>query len=354
MSGTKPVLGRSARIAAALALAGVLIATACSRPGTSTDAPDGGRPIAVAIDFLKNSGDAGIYIADDAGYYRAEGLSVQIMEGGPNSPAPETALASGDAKIAEESNPIRLLDAISKGQDLVVVGAIYQTTPFGLLSLSKRPVRDTADLNGARILAAERNRPSIAGLMKRNNVTDYQFLTAGVGVDGLLAGQGDALLAARFSQPVVLTQKFQLTEGKDFYFATMDSLGMPTYQKFVVVTRAYLQENRADVVGYLRATIKGWQDNIADPQRGTDLAVNKYGAHLGLDAASEALSNKAQLPFLESDQTRQRGLFVIDPAQVAGPMYDGMRASGLTNLPDPATFIDPTVQADAVRGTTPS
>lgn len=296
--------------------------------------------ITVALGFLPNVEYAGNYVADHRGYFAAEELDVTLLGGGPNAPAPPVSVVSGEAQIGYDSNFERLLGAIVDGQDLVILGVQTQTSPAGLLSLADRPVTSADDLVGARIIAADRARPVIDGLMAVNEVSDWEFVPAGASVEALLAGEGDALLAFATNQPITLELEFELESGDDFFFASMDDLNRPTYANYIFVERSFLEEQRDVVVRYLRATAAGWQANAEDPELGTRLAVEEYGAELGLDQEQQQRANLANIPLLESDLTREHGLFWIDMDLFTGPILDAQRAAGMTDIPDPSSFVD--------------
>jgi ABC-type nitrate/sulfonate/bicarbonate transport system substrate-binding protein len=339
--------------------------TGAANPGTSpagkaTGSSAAGSPrpstqpteltkVAVALGFLPNVEYGGNWIADNKGYYRAEGLEPTFLPGGPNAPAPEVALSAGNAAIATETNDLRLFDYLAKHSDVVLIGCIYQTSPLGLLSLAKRPVRTVADLKGARILAGTPNRPLIAALMKLNNVSDYTFVPAGADVGPLLAGQGDALLAFSNNQPITLEQEKKLTKDKDFYFTHFSDLNYHLMSDAILVSRAYLTAHRDEVVKFMRATSKGWHDFIADSDLGAELAVTDYGKSLGLDIAQQKASGAAEVPLLQSDVTQAKGLLTIDLSYLKDKVYPSMQASGVSNLPDVDTIVDTTVLADVYR-----
>ena len=68
----------------------------------------------------------------------------------------------------------------------------------------------------------------------------------------------------------------------------------------------------------MRATIRGWQDNAADPSVAARLAVENYGADLGLDLAQQTRENELQIPYTQSDLTQANGIFRIDPERISG------------------------------------
>ena len=102
----------------------------------------------------------------------------------------------------------------------------------------------------------------------------------------------------------------------------------------------------------MHATIRGWQDNATDPAVAAHLAVEKYGADLGLDLAQQTRENELQIPYTQSDLTRSSGLFRLDPERLGGPMYTAYRAAGVQPLPDVAKIVDTTVLDAVFQGRT--
>lgn len=303
----------------------------------------------IGLSFLPNVEYGGFWLADNQGKYRAVGIEPTFKPGGPNAPAPEVALSSGDSVIATESNAVRLFSYLAKKQDLVLLGAEFQTCPNGLLSLAKRPVKSPADLHGAKILAGAANRPNMAALMKINNVSDWSFVPAGADVGALMAGQGDALLAFSNNQPITLEQKYHLTEGKDYFFAFFSDLNYYLVSEVFLVSRSYLDEHRDLVVSFMKATAQGWEAFLKNPDEAAQLAVDKYGASLGLDLAQQKASAAAQVPLVQSDLTRSKGILTLDVDYIENKVYPTMRASGIENLPDVSKIVDTSIMADVFK-----
>jgi len=73
---------------------------------------------------------------------------------------------------------------------------------------------------------------------------------------------------------------------------------------------------------------------------------------LALAEHQQTAENEAQIPLLQSDLTRAKGLFWLDPDFIAGPVYTALAASGRTNLPDVNDLIDLSLLEDAFGGKT--
>ncbi|GAC1329898.1 MAG: hypothetical protein NVSMB2_28770 [Chloroflexota bacterium] len=104
------------------------------------------------------------------------------------------------------------------------------------------------------------------------------------------------------------------------------------------------------LISFLRGSVRGWQANIQDRAPAVQLSVDKYVADLGLDPHRQPAENDAQIPLVQSDVTRAKGLFWLDPDFIAGPVYTTLSASGRTNLPDINSLIDLSLLTDAFGG----
>lgn len=340
---------KAAGASGAAALGGGLLA-GCSNTGSAQASSSTGR-VRVALGWLKDIEFAGFWYADSAGYYAEENLSVEFQAGGPNAPDTTTLLASGQADIGVHANMQILLGAVAQGNDFVMVGAGLQTNPGGLISLASDPVRHPRDLSGAKILGQVGAKPQInaifdlAGLKK-----DYEFIPAGSTVDPLLKKKGKAFTGYATSQPVTLETKYKMKPGRDFLSVTYESLGLPAYATIVYCREAFLKQHRTVMERFMRATIRGWQDNAKNPERAAHLVVEKYGADLGLDLTEQIRGNEIQTSFMENAMTRKKGIFRLDAERLRGPMYAGLRAAGVKNLPDADKVVDHSILDAVYRG----
>lgn len=332
---------RATRAMAAVALPVIAIALAgCA--SSADDASADTTSISFQLDWVKNNQFAGFFEADANGYYAENGLAVDFLDGGDVA-STAAVIAGGGADIGIVSNMARFVDAVNTGADLVVVGALYQTSPAGLMTLPDREITDIDDLTGLRIGTDEAGAADIDTLFTVNGLTpDWEDVRVGYDAAPLFEGQIDAYYAYLTSQPV----SYEL-EGVDVGTVSFADLGYDDYAGLIVTTREFLDEHRDAVVGFVRASQQGWDDALADPEAAVDLTLADYGADLGLDATSELAAFEALVPFVQNDVTASRGLFALDLDRVAGSIYDTLAASGRTDLPDVATAFDDTVVTDA-------
>jgi ABC-type nitrate/sulfonate/bicarbonate transport system substrate-binding protein len=154
----------------------------------------------------------------------------------------------------------------------------------------------------------------------------------------------DAFLSFLTNEPLTLAKRHIPT-----VLATFNALGYETYTDALFCTRDYLTKNRDALVRYMRALQRGWAANARNPVLGAHLAATVYGSSLGLDEAVQVAVNRAQIPLMESADTRAHGPMWVDTARVAGPIYRTLRATGRTNLPPVDRLVDTSILRDAAR-----
>src|SRR5438105_12436798 len=338
----RSVLRGMAVSAGALTLGGLLTSPVARAAGGAAAA----QSLNVQLLWIKNVEFGGYWIADDQGMYASAGVAPNFLAGGPDVIV-ENVVAGGGADVGITGGFGFITDANAAGSDFVVVGSTYQTAPSGLVSLASNPVRTPQDLVGKKVGAQQGARNIIDAIFAINGLPAGQYTFVPVGFDPapLVEGACDVYTCFITNQPLTLKD-----QGVDYVTVTYSALGFPDYADVLYAKRSFIANNRDALIAFLRGSIRGWQANIQDPSTAVQLAVNKYGADLALDAHQQAAENDAQIPLVQSDLTRAKGLFWMDPDFIAGPLYAALQASGRTNLPDVNQLVDLSLLTDAFGG----
>ena len=309
--------------------------------GSTSAAQAQAKPVKVALGWINNVEYAGVWLALENGYFKEEGLDVKTLPGGPNAPQTPVTVAAGGAEFGY-GTWLPYLDAVSRGNDFVLVGGTFPVSPLGIISLPGKPIRSAADIVGKKILAQGPNeRTAIDATLALNNLPKtWEFVPAGFSPEPLLAKAGDGYTAYGTNQAVTLEVKMNMVRDKDFFFTSFDSMGYKAYTNLVFVTRAYLQAERATVVKFMRSVTRGWMADLKDPAVAAKLCVTKYGADLGLDLKQQTRQNELQYAMLKNPAKPDQKLMVLDRDTIAGPMYAAAKASGRDKLPEVDKLCD--------------
>lgn len=320
---------RSQLITTAAATAGLLAGARPARAATT---------VTTQLQWIKDVQNAGWWLADAGGSFRSAGIDSNVLAGGPNLSSVEAVVAAGRADVGMDQFE-RVIDANAAGSDFVIFAALYQHNPAALMSLPAHPIRTARDLIGKRIGMQQGAKVYIDAIFAVNHLPPtYTEVVAGATPDPLIEGACDAYLCFLTNQPLQLAAR-----GIPSVTATFDQLGYATYTDCLFCTRDYLQKNRAVLVRYVRALRQGWLASTRDPALAAHLTVTTYGAALGLDEKKELATCKAQIPLLQSADTRTHGLLWIDTKRIAGPIYTTLRATGRKGLPAVDRIVDTSV-----------
>ena len=289
---------------------------------------------------------ADLWVALDRGYFAQEGIHLKVWPGGPNAPQPVVELSARQADVGE-AEWLPFVDAVLLGNDFVLIASIYPIHPGGLLSLPRRPIRKAADLVGARFLVqGPSERTTIQATFKLNHLPmDYELIPVGFSPEALLNGAGDAYYCFITNQPLTL-ENMGMRPGLDFFVTRLDELGYKVPSTLIFARRETLRSRRSELVGYLRARLRGAKENSRDPSYAASLAVDRYGADLGLNLKQQTKTNELQLPLYQTPNAR--GPFWIDE-DLSNHMFEAAKASGSLGLPEPSHIVDMTLLEDAYQ-----
>jgi ABC-type nitrate/sulfonate/bicarbonate transport system substrate-binding protein len=318
--------------------AATLLGAGCRRPRTE---------LTMSLGWVPDVEYADLWTALDRRYIEDAGLHFTYLPGGPNAPLPVLEIAAGEADFGD-SEWLPFCDAIAQGNDFVVLASLLPIAPIGLISLPAHPVRTAADLNGKRFLVQGPNeRTMLQALFRINGLEEkYTMVPVGYSPEPLLQGAGDAYFCFITNQPQSLA-RMGLRQGTDFFVTRLYDLGYRVCSALLTIERKTLQRRRSEMVRFLGALLRGHAVNAADPGYGARLAVDRYGADLGLDLQQQTTLNHLQIAF----ETAPGGKipFWFSEEALAGTMYAVARDSGRPPLPPPGRLRDMSLLEEAYQ-----
>jgi NitT/TauT family transport system substrate-binding protein len=279
--------------AAALLAGGAL--AACGSSGSSTTSAASGslQKVTDQLGWLKTSQWAGFYAAINNGYYRQEGIGEDLISGGPNIIA-SSVVGAGHALVGEDDNNTTL-QAIAKGEPLVMFATIYQRSPYSVFSYPSKPVRTIKDFAGKKVALSPATRPLLNPLLQKAGVSlsSVHFVPV-VNTSQFTSHQVDAYFGFSTNEGVAIKQ-----QGVSFITTPTWNLGLKSYGNVLITRRETLAKQRGLLVRYLRATIKGWEYAIAHPAQMGPLTVTKFAAP-GANLKAETGQAVAQVPLIKN------------------------------------------------------
>ncbi len=294
-----------AAVSLTMATGGLSLLSAC---GSSESKSSSIGSLTYQLGWVKNVQWSGSYFADKMGYYKAEGFkSVNLMSGGPSAPPIESVVSSGKALVGV-SSPSATAAAILQGARLKTVGAMYQNSPYCIISLPDKPIRTPADMVGKRIGVPQNNQPTWDAFLNVNKLSgsDIKVVPVGFNPSVLPDHQVDGLMAFVSNEPISLQAQGVATNVMRF-----SDFNYHAINNNYVVSEDTLQKDPDAVKAFLRGEIRGWKKALANSQEAAALTVNNYGSDLGLDIKTQTSQIEVQKSLMETDNTKKNGLFTL-------------------------------------------
>ena len=105
------------------------------------------QKIKVVLDWTPNTNHTGLYVAKDLGYFKAEGLEVEIIQPGQNSSDQVVAAGSAEFGVSYQEN---VITSRSKSIPLVSIATIIQHNTSAFASLKSANITRPKDFEGKR------------------------------------------------------------------------------------------------------------------------------------------------------------------------------------------------------------
>ncbi|GAA1575008.1 ABC transporter substrate-binding protein [Leucobacter aridicollis] len=328
-------------VVTALVSAALIGIVGCA-PANDGSTATGEARVNYQLGWLKLTQFGGFFAADVEGFYADEGIAAEFTAGGSNILSWQQ-VATGKALLGDEDNTNALV-AIEDGQELVILGTVFQTSPFSIISLAEDPIESVEDFKGRTIAVSDASLAQFEAISKSAGLSegDVTFVSAGTDPSQLTTKQVSGYAGYATSQGASLE-----LQGVKTHALLLEDLGVPSYGNVIITTRDNLEKNRNTIVGFMRASIKGFEYMNANPEEIAGLVVNKVNPAGGLDLATETETAKIQKDLIESPD----GVLSVDVTKMQAIIDALVEAGTLKDTLNAADFVDTSVLEDAQSGT---
>lgn len=269
---------------------------------------------------------AGFYEAVDRGYYTEENIEVRIDNGGVDD---KGEFIDPIQRVVEGKNDFGIIGADSvmaaraNGQPLVAVAAIYQRNPIVLMSLAKNNIVSPKDLVGKKIGVAPGDELIYQALFASQNISRDEVTEVSIdaSLEPLLNGEVDVRTGFVTNEPIALRH-----EGHEVNLILPSDYGVNLYSNVIFTTEKTIAERPELIEKFLRATVRGYEDAIADPEHAAKLSVARNNE---LKVENETESMQASLPLLKPARSQ---VGMMEPA-IWESMHQILLDNGILSTP---------------------
>jgi NitT/TauT family transport system substrate-binding protein len=288
--GTRRSTTLGLALAASVVLLGVTACGGSSEPSAGSSS-GGSEPVKVKLQlqWVAQAQFAGYYAAADQGYYKDEGLDVEIVEGGPDI-VPQDVLSSGDVDYAISWVP-KVLGSIEQGAKITDVAQIFERSATTQISFKDKNITQPAQLTGKKVgsWGYGNEWELFAGMQKSGvNVKDIHLIQQAFDMNGFLSGDIDAAQAMTYNEYAQVLETKNPTTGQlyqpgDLNVIDWNKVGTAMLQDAIWANSDKLASDPAyaeETTKFIKASIKGWVYARDNPQEAAKI-VTAAGSQLG-------------------------------------------------------------------------
>jgi NitT/TauT family transport system substrate-binding protein len=326
------------RVAAAALMAGLTagLMTAALPAAAQTS-------IKMILNWKYQGPQAWFFVAQDKGYFKAEGLDVEFDQGvGSGAPPGKIAAGAYNAGFGD-LNALINLAATRPADAPVAVYMIYNTPPFTIAVKKDSAIKLPKDFEGKTL-----GGPANDGALKlfpafgkaaafdvaKVNITN---MAPNLREQMLKTGQVDGIFG--YINTIAFSAKLVgLDPDKDLRFINYGDHGLDLYSNAIMFSRGFVKENPKAVAGFLKAVNRAIGDVLANPEVGMD-AVMKREPLLKRELEKDRLmaTLKAEMSHPEIGRI---GLGDVDGERLKRTISMVVQANNLTRTPAPDEVFD--------------
>jgi NitT/TauT family transport system substrate-binding protein len=286
------------RIAALTLVTTLLFAAAFALPAHPAAAAETPKVTAtLRLDWVPGPHHIGPVLAVQRGYYAQEGIDLSVKPGRGSGSTVQIVATGGDMFGFADAGTMAI--AASKGAPVIMVANTTPQGPVGVITVGKK-IDSPKELEGKTIglVPGAADHVALLAVFKKYGIpeTAYRIIAieAAAKVAALLSRKVDVIPGFRFGDYLRT-----YTQNTDAKIALFSDWGVNLLGNGYLVTTSTLEQKPVLVRGFVRATLRGWKDAIADPKAGIAALfaafpdTNRQFIELGLPLVIEHMQSAA-------------------------------------------------------------
>lgn len=296
-------------------------------------------PVSLQLKWTHQFQFAGYYAAIEQGYYRDEGLEVEIYELSPENSVIEQ-VVSGDSDFGI-GGPI-LLSKFVNGQPVVAITANLQKTPVVLITKQSSNIQDITDLVGKKVMLNNSSTDylPLQSMLLQKGITSNDFIAIdqNYNYQSLINGSVDAIAGYLSNEPY-----FYKSKNVSINIINPQSYGINFYGDILFTSQKVLQQKPEVIAKFKRASLKGWQYAVTHIDETITLIRSKYNLSLSREQLlfeAQKIIELMDFPSIEiGHMHKQRWSHIADIYQQQGLIKQEVDFNRFIYKPVPVTYL---------------
>lgn len=234
-----------------------------------------GKPleeVTLQLRWLHQFQFAGYYMAKEKGYYRDAGLDVTIQEANDVHPHPVDEVVSGRAQYGIGNSG--LLDERSNGKPVVVLAALFQSSPNVWILRKDSGITTISELASKRLMMTKNIENAELMALFRNegiNISKLDVTESTFNINDLIDKKVDAYNGYSTNEPYYLQQ-----QGIEYTIISPRKYGIDFYSDCLFTSDTELANHLHRVKAFREASLRGWAYALEHPQETINVILSRY------------------------------------------------------------------------------
>jgi NitT/TauT family transport system substrate-binding protein len=268
-----------------------LIFSACSPLATPATTL---TPIIVQLLWTHQAEFAGLYAADQNGYYAQEGLAVTFLQGGATIDN-VAAVQEGKAQFGIASAEA-LITARDQGKTLRAIAAVFRRSPTVFLTLANSGITRPQEFAGKTIRTLATLTATLHAMASFVGVSPNQYTEINLPSDVSMFASGDVPIWGMYLNGIAVPIK---QAGYKVNIIYPDNYGVHFYGDVLISTDEMIKTNPDLVLRFLRASLKGWTYALENPETAISMLLK---VEPKADKVIESEKMVVSLPFINTGE----------------------------------------------------
>ncbi|MBT2728636.1 ABC transporter substrate-binding protein [Bacillus sp. ISL-75] len=253
----------------------VLLVTGCSSKKETENAKEKKQPlkkVSIVLDWTPNTNHTGLYVAKEKGFFKKEGLDVDIIM--PGETGADQLVASGKAQFGVGYQEA-ITQARIQGVPLVSIAAVIQHNTSGFASPAGKQIQSPKDFQGKTYggWGSPVEKSVITSLMKKENADANKVKIVNMGdTDFFTAVKRDIDFAWIYYGWTGVEAELR-NEKINMVYLTDYSDKLDYYTPVLETNEKMIKEDPETVKAFVNAAAKGYEFAIKNPDQAADILI---------------------------------------------------------------------------------
>ena len=271
------------------------------------------RTVVIGPKWVNQAQFAGIFSAIQEGFYKENGLSVSVKEFDFETSYLDD-LLSGKTDFTIMSVE-EFLTYVDQGKNITAVAAIYQVSPYALVSLKESGIKDPSDFVGKKLgIKGEKLKEELVYRLLMNSfglkIEDSEIIKVGFEnseLEDLKTNKIDVVDLYRTDQLYYFEK-----DNIDYEIIYPDRYGINIYNDLIVTRNDIVQEDPELIKSFMSATIKGWEFAINNKSKAVEDTLKYVTSDIYKDPDYQLYILEKSIPLIKPDSNSKIGSMSYD------------------------------------------